>query len=100
MHGNRLLQPILHIGAHRSVGLLGRCNQLRSLLEFIVEPIQRLVGQVNAVTGDHRLRLGEPGTRQLEVITETVRGSEGECAPRMFQRALDRIQGRVRQAVR
>src|SRR5207237_3977949 len=48
---DRLLKPILHVGGRRRVILLRGLNQLRGVLELVVEPVQRPAGQVEPVTG-------------------------------------------------
>ena len=52
------------------------------------------------MAGDHRLRLREPGLRQVEVKPKAIGRAEGEVTANLLERALDRVKGRVRQAVR
>src|SRR5947209_16389379 len=93
--GNRLLEAILHVGGRRLVGLLRRLYQLRGVVELVVERVERAAGQVEPVTGEHRLRLGEPLSRELEMKSQLVRGAEGKGSAGMLPGALQWVQGGI-----
>src|SRR5919201_2132549 len=97
---NRLLETMLHISRLGRIRLLLRSHQLGRLRQLCVQPVERLVGKVDAVAGDHRLRLSQSGAGQLEVISETVRWTECQESARLLERPLYRIERRIGQAIR
>src|SRR5437762_1536993 len=93
VRGNRLLETILHVGGRRLVGLLRRPHQLRGVVELVVEPVECPGRQVEPVTGDHRLRLGEPRSGELEMEGQLVGWTEGERPADLLPGALQWVQG-------
>ena len=96
---DRLDQAILQAGPQRRIALLLRLDHQRGVVELVIETAQCAIGEVEPVTGDHGLRLGEARPGEVKVERDLIRRAEGQRAADVLHHALERVKGRVRQAV-
>src|ERR1700694_5982548 len=83
-----LAQPVLQADGRGRVGLSLRLHQERRALELVIKGFERGGGEVGPMAGDHRLRLGEAGFCQVEMVSELVRGTESQGAAHVLEHTL------------